>query len=235
MKIFLEANLIHQKRLFYDGNQFIDFIQKTKHSISTINHTHYTGRKVHSAADEKHSKRSLNIGNAVRVLSEDVDRFFEPEKKVCFEIYRKDLFFQDKTHSLSLCGLGKYKLMVTFGKKLIEFFYRDCHLSINKMYMKSEGSLVVRWRFTGEKRFNVMGRAKHWLLSEVNSPQPQETSGAVNLKVIEGYSFYNFDESGYIKEHIIDDVEPPMQRWNTLKAWFWWMARLPDNYQSHSS
>lgn len=161
--------------------------------------------------DTGKSKRSLNIGNAIKTLSKDIPRFFDATSQTDFSIYSQNILFSDGTHGVSLQGLQKYRLMLSVARKVANLFYSDCCLSITSMQMSEEHGFIVRWRFQGTRRL------KFW----------REPSNPDGKKTMEGQSFYFFNEEGFVREHVVDSIIPPIQKLNTLKAWFWWISRLP--------
>lgn len=171
----------------------------------------------------QHQQRSLNIGTAIRVISEDYPGFVENSHQLNFSIYRDNLLFEDKTHSLSLQGLTKYQMLLRFGQRIMHALFRETRLEITGMSLiNNDNTLAVQWRFTGTRRFGL-----GWIASPSRSNEGK-------IKRVEGYSYYEFDDDGRIKEHTLDQIEPPLQRWTTLKAWFWWIGRIPDpSFQHH--
>lgn len=162
-------------------------------------------------------ERMANIGRAIDALSHDYSKFFDG-KTQDFSIYHSNLQFDDYTHSLSLTGLSKYQMVLTFCKKLLSAVYSEMKLELCKAHMQNESTFVIRWRFTGRRRFRLLRQLFHG---------PENVRYTQN-KMVEGLSYYVFDEVGLVQHHIIDHVEPPLQKWHSLKALFWWIGRQPD-------
>ena len=96
------------------------------------------------------------------------------------------------------------------------------------MQMLNDSTLAVRWKFSGIKRITLA----ELLLMETNAERSKNRSSSKE-KVVEGISYYKFNDDGFIDEHVLDQIEPPLQRWSALKAWFWWIGRLPDTSFQH--
>ena len=193
-----------------------------------------SARQNHSSSstsdNPKRQKRNLNIGNAIRILSDDIPGLLQKSYKPDYSIFSDNVKFVDRTHSLSLQGLIKYQMLWKFGKRMVSFIFKEHQLEITKMSMLNDSTLAVRWRFVGTKRMysGLFGR-----FTNEHNANNSSHSAPKNQKTVEGYSYYKFNEEGFVKEHVLDQIEPPLQRWNTLKAWFWWIGRLPDTSFQH--
>lgn len=186
------------------------------------------GKNFSNSDQSKRQQKSLNIGNAIRILSDDIPGLLQKSHNPDYSIYTEDIKFIDRTHSLSLQGLIKYQMLWKFGKRMVSLLFKEHKMEITKMSMLNDSTLAVRWKFVGTKRLNI----KNFLAYEKPTTN-SSLSSSMQSKIIEGYSYYKFNDEGFVREHALDQIEPPLQRWKTLKAWFWWIGRLPDTSFHH--
>jgi hypothetical protein len=178
-------------------------------------------------SNSSEQKRSLNIGNAIRTLSQDIPAFCDSSSSpINWSIYSQRISFHDRIHSLSLYGLSKYQTLLNWTRSMLHLTYKNPRVEITNMHMQNEDTLAVRWRFTAQSRIPRI-RAATFKLKTLWSGQKSVLFK--DTKVVEGYFYYYFDSDGFISEHHLDQMEPPIQKINTLKAWFWWLGRHQPN------
>lgn len=120
-----------------------------------------------------------NMGDALRVLREDVPQLFSKELNV--SIYRDDVVFTDGR--LEFQGLKNYKIIFWSLRFHSKLFFRHTNVDILRIWQPEDYQIKMRWKIVGIPRVGDMEG------------------------VIDGISTYKLDRRGKIYEHSITNVQ----------------------------
>lgn len=136
-----------------------------------------------------------NMGDALRVLREDVPQLFS--KELNMSIYRDDVVFTDGR--LEFQGLKNYKIIFWSLRFHGKLFFRHTNVDILRIWQPEDYQIKMRWKIVGIPRVGDMEG------------------------VIDGISTYKLDRRGKIYEHSITNVQlrdPPLEN-PLLYGWNW--------------
>jgi len=136
-----------------------------------------------------------NMGDALRVLREDVPQLFSKELNT--SIYRDDVVFTDGR--LEFQGLKNYKIIFWSLRFHGKLFFRHTNVDILRIWQPEDYQIKMRWKIVGIPRVGDMEG------------------------VIDGISTYKLDRRGKIYEHSITNVQlrdPPLEN-PLLYGWNW--------------
>jgi len=145
------------------------------------------------------SKPGPDLEKVAHQLTHDIDNFFMQGQG--WELYHKQLVFQDNIKGMKVVGLEKYKALVNIMRMVAHIRFLYVKMTILSVSIEEEAAtIIIRWRMVGLGMMRMLLRYFPDRLWEKGSME------RIAPTYIDGLSIFYVDSNTKIYQHTVDRV-----------------------------
>ncbi|KAK9687448.1 hypothetical protein K7432_014790 [Basidiobolus ranarum] len=163
------------------------------------------------------SEYELNVGAAVDTLRQELPNFFVFGLNNTSIYSPNILLWEPRYTGLQIRGKWSYLVLAATVRWSLRWYYSDLRFDILKLTQNRAGSVG---EIDTEKPSSEVELVLRWSLEGTPKVRFLSPSGGNSRTVYEGVFIYNFDQSGLIRRHVIEHINPaPSEKIFRFKWW----------------